>query len=275
MKKLAAFAALSLAMLGCKKEGDYVAPPPPDVTVAKPLVKTVTNYLDETGTTEAVQRVELRARVRGFLIEQLFEAGTDVKKGDLLYKIDPREFKAKVDAATAELGSVQVALEKAEIEYARQKKLRESNATSETNVVAAQAERDGSVAAVAEKKAMLEQVQLDLEYTEIRSPIDGRVGKTLVKVGNLVGDAEATQLTTVISYDPIYANFNLSERDLLQIRDDTPNEGRSRKDREAPLYLRRANDAGFGKFEGRFDYADLAVDQSTGTFLVAWHLSQP
>ena len=103
MKKLAAFAALSLATLGCTKPAEYAAPPPPDVTVAQPLVKTVTNYLDETGTTEAVKRVEVRARVRGYLMEQLFQAGTDVKAGDLLYKIDPREYAAKVAAAEAEL----------------------------------------------------------------------------------------------------------------------------------------------------------------------------
>jgi RND family efflux transporter MFP subunit len=268
MKKLVVSAALSLVILGCKKEGGYVEPPPPDVTVAKPLVRTVTNYLVETGTTEAVERVEIRARVRGYLVEQMFEAGADVKEGEPLYRIEPAEYQAKVDAATAELESAKVALEKGEIEYARQKKLRQSNATSEANVVAARAERDSSVAAVAERTAQLEQAKLDLGYTEIKSPIDGRVGKTLVKPGNLVGDNEATHLTTVVSYDPIYANFNLSERDLLRIMEQSPNRRRRAQDGEQrPLYLQRAIDDGF-PFTGEFDYADLAVDQSTGTFLV-------
>ncbi len=252
---------------GMYQEGGVCAPPPPDVTVTQPLVKTVTNYLDETGTTEAVKRVEVDARVRGYLTEQLFEAGTDIKEGDLLYKIDPREYQAKVDAAAAELKSAQVSLEKAEIELQRQKKLRVSNATSETDLVAAQAERDGSIAAVAESQAQLDQTKLDLEYTEIRSPIDGRVGKTLVKPGNLVGDSGATQLTTVISYDPIYANFNVSERDLLEIRGQRSESERSKDRTDTKLYLRRANDDGF-PYEGTFDYADLAVDQSTGTFMV-------
>ena len=120
--------------------------------------------------------------------------------------------------------------------------MRESNATSETDVVAAQAERDGSLAAVAERQAQLDQKKLDLEYTEIRSPIDGRVDKTLVKVGNLVGDNDATHLTTVISYDPIYANFNVSERDLLSIRGQRSESERSMDLTQIKLYLSRAND---------------------------------
>jgi multidrug efflux system membrane fusion protein len=116
----------------------------------------------------------------------------------------------------------------------------------------------------------LDQAELDLEYTKVVAPISGRVGAELVKAGNLVGGAEATHLTTVIEYDPIYANFSISERNLLRLRemaDDTDgaDERESGARPDIKFYLRRANDVGF-PYEGSFDYADLAVDQSTGTF---------
>jgi RND family efflux transporter MFP subunit len=253
---------------GCQPKNVYEPPPPPTVTIAQPVQKSVTNYLEETGTTEAVERVEVRARVKGFLTQVNFEPGADVKKGDILYIIQPREFKAQVDAAQAALDAAQVALDKAKIEYARQQKLLAGNATSETQVVAAKAEEDGAAAEVAAAKAVLDQKQLDFEYTEVRAPIDGRVGKTLVKAGNLVGDSEATHLTTVIKYDPIYANFNISERALLNIIQQTPHNEQNRVALgDVKLFLRRANDTDF-LFEGRGDYAALDVDQSTGTFLI-------
>jgi RND family efflux transporter MFP subunit len=254
--------------VGCGQSNVYQTGTPPTVTVANPLQKTVTNYLEETGTTEAVAMVEVRARVRGFLEKVNFEAGADVKEGDVLYVIQQREFKAKAAARKAELAAQKVELTRAEIELARQKKLFEENATSEVNVVKAQAEHDSALAAIDAAQAALDQAELDLEYTEVKAPISGRVGKTLVKQGNLVGDNEATHLTTVISYDPIYANFNISESTLLQLKEEaSDDEGRKIDKEEIPLHLRRAIDEGFD-FPGYFDYADLAVAQSTGTFML-------
>ncbi|HYW79686.1 MAG TPA: efflux RND transporter periplasmic adaptor subunit [Thermoguttaceae bacterium] len=265
---LAAMLAMSLLLAtGCQKN-EYQPPTPSTVSVAQPLRQSVTNYLEETGTTEAVERVDIRARVTGFLEEVRFDPGTDVQRDDILYVIEQRPFKANVAAAKADLDAKEVELTRAEIELEREEQLFSENATSERSVVQAEAERDAARARVEEAKAALDRAQLDLDYTEVRTPIAGRVGKTLVKAGNLVEGTEATHLTTVIQYDPIYANFNISERSLLQIRDQSPQRKTDEIDKkDAKILLRRAGDKGF-PFEGRFDYADLAVDQSTGTFMI-------
>ena len=260
---------LALACLaGCGQPNQYQPPPPPSVTVAKPVRQTVTNYLEETGTTESVQMVSIRARVNGYLEEQNFEAGADVQAGDVLYVIQKREYEAKLAAAQAESDAMQVALELAEIEYKRQKNLVADNATAQTKVDQAMAARDGAKAALAAAQAALDQAELDLEYTEVKTPISGRVGKTLVKLGNLVGEGEATHLTTVIAYDPIFVNFNISERAFLTASHREDGDSSARPDiTTTKAYMRRATDKGF-PFSGHLEYADLSVDQSTGTFMV-------
>lgn len=296
--------------VGCSQPNEYRAPPPPTVSVAQPVISNVTNYLDETGTTEAVQRVEVRARVRGFLQEVVFDDGDDVKAGEPLYLIQPAEFQAafdaagaevataeanlktataNVDAAKAETTAMTVALKRAVIEVARQENLIKNNATAQSKVDTANAEKDGAesaveaaeanvasaeakvsaaLAAVTAAKAAKAQAKLDLDYCTIGAPIDGRVERTLVKVGNLVGDSEATHLTTMVSYDPIHVYFNISERSLLQARGDVRNESEEKTDlTKIKAYLRRAIDKGF-PYEGHLDYFDLGVDQSTGTFKI-------
>ena len=267
-----------LLMAGCTQSNQFQPPPAPETTVALPVQQTVTNYLEETGTTEAVEMVKIRARVKGFLEQVNFQPGTIVEKDQLLYLIEPRQYAAEVDAAKAQRAARQVERNRADIEFNRQKELFADNATSERNVVLAEAEFNAAIAAVDAAEAMLKQAQLNLEYTEVRAPFRGRVGKTLVKQGNLVGDSEATHLTTVMKYDPIYANFNISERTFLRMTDEsTPQERanpRSQDDIDLPLYLARANDEGF-PFEGHFDYAALEVDQSTGTFMIRGMFANP
>lgn len=253
---------------GCSRQNQYEPPPPPKVTVARPLQQTVTNYLEETGTTEAVELVAVRARVTGFLEEIRFEAGDETTEADVLYVIEQREYKAKVDAARAELDAQKAEQARAQAEYDRELELQVQDATSEREVVTAKAARDVAKAAVDAASAALDLAQRDLDYTEVRAPISGRVEKTLVKVGNLVDGVEATQLTTILQYDPIYANFNISERMFLKILDGARDRDKRKIDKEqVKLYLQRADDKGF-PFEGHFDYADLAVDQSTGTYMI-------
>jgi multidrug efflux pump subunit AcrA (membrane-fusion protein) len=211
------FGAFLAAVIGCGPSNEYQPPPPPTVTVAKPVQKTVTIYLEETGTTEAVQNAEVRARVKGFLEQIRFASGAEVKEGDVLYVIEKREYKARVASQEAQLNAAKVEKERAQIESNRQNDLFKDNATAETNVVQAMAELKVAEAAIVLKEAELDQTTIDLEYTDVLAPINGRVGKTLVKKGNLVGDNEATHLTTIVSYDPIYANFNISERALLEL----------------------------------------------------------
>jgi RND family efflux transporter MFP subunit len=267
---LLAGTSLSLVTAGCTQPNQYQPPPPPTVTVAQPVQKTVTNYLEETGTTEAVAQVEVRARVKGFIERVNFQPGSEVKQGDSLYKIEPELFQAQVAAAKADLMAQQALRDKAKIERDRQANLQKQDpgATSEVAVVAARAEYEAAEAGVQAAQAALDQAELDLAYTEVTAPISGRVGKTLVKEGNLVGDGEATHLTDIVNYDPIYANFSISERSLLELRKRQTADDQQRDDqREYPVYLQLATDQAF-PHEGRLDYADLAVNQSTGTFSI-------
>ena len=256
-----------LAAVGCTQQSQYQEPEPPTVPVSRPLVQSVAEFLEETGTTEAVQRVEIRARVTGFLEQINFEPGDEVQQEDVLYLIEQRPFVAAVKSGEALLEARKVALKQAETEYERERALVAQKATADRDVVMRRAERDEAIAAVSAAEASLDQAELELEYTEVTSPISGRVGKTLVKLGNLVDKAEATHLTTVVSYDPIYANFSISERALLRFREQRePGSGQIDKD-QVDIFLARANDTGF-PFRGKLDYWDLAVDESTGTYAV-------
>jgi len=251
---------------GCAPQNEYQAPPPPKVTVAAPVVQDVTEFLEETGTTEAVERVEIRARVKGFLQEVRFNPNDEVKENDVLFLIEQREFRAQVDLAKAELESRNVEKEKAQIEADRQEELFKKKATPETNLVAARAELAGSIAAISAAKARLDEAERQLEYTEVQSPIEGIVGKTNIKRGNLVTGTADEILTTVISYDNIYANFSISERDYLTYVEERATSG-GRRAEDINLYLARANDEDF-PFVGVFNFADLSVDQNTGTYSV-------
>jgi RND family efflux transporter MFP subunit len=277
MIRFACLAAFLLALAGCKEPSEYQPPPPPDVTVSRPLVRTVMNYLEETGTTEAVGRVDVRARVTGFLEEMRFEPGQTVAEGDVLYVIEQRPFQAAVDSAKAQLDASQAQLSQAEIDYQREQELMARNATSQQELLTAKTKRDAAQAAVEAATASLDRASLDLEYTDVKAPIGGRVGKTLLKVGNLVDGNAATELTTIIQYDPIWANFNISERDLLVLREMRNQSGEQDEEKDisdVDAFLQRAGDKGF-PFQGKLDYADLAVDQSTGTFLIRARFDNP
>ena len=268
LQTLTVLACLAL-LVGCSPTNEYQPPPPPNVNVAKPVIQTVTNYLEETGTTEAVERVEIRARVSGFLEKIDFEDGDHVKEGDRLYLIQQSEYKAAVAQAEANIEAAKVEVERAKIELDRQEKLFEQKATPETKVVQARSEYNSALAAQKVAIAARDDAQLNLDYCEVRTPIAGRVERTIIKLGNLVGNDGATHLTNVINYDPIHVYFNISERALLQA---AKRKQKEKTDGKLDLtkikaYLRRALDDGF-PFEGHLDYADLGVDQSTGTFTI-------
>ena len=206
------------AFAACSSQSnEFVEPPPPKVTVAKPLQQEVTDYLEFTGTTYAFEEVEVRARVAGFLQSMNFTPGTKVEKGDLLFVIDPREYQAELNAASAELSSAEAQLKRASIEFERAEKLFKQKAGAETDVVKWRGQRDVARADVLRAKAKVEKAGLNLSYTQVTAPITGRVSRNFVDLGNLVGEGEPTLLTTVTRYDPMYAYFNLNERDLLKV----------------------------------------------------------
>jgi RND family efflux transporter MFP subunit len=258
-----------LLIAGCTQPNVYQEPPPPNVKVASPITQAVTNYIEETATTEAVAKVEIRARVQGVIDSVNFEPGSSVSEGDLLYEIEPELYEARVESAEADLLTQKARIKKAELDKDREEELQKKGATSTASVVTAQAEFETAKAAVLQSEAQLKQARIDQQYTKVLAPIDGRVGKTLVKQGNLVGGGiDATLLTTIIQYDPIYANFSISERRLLELTDSVRKDEKGELDRKSiAVFLKRENDKGF-PFQGHYDYADLAVDQSTGTFMI-------
>ena len=269
---LAILAALWL-ITGCEQKNTYVEPPPPKVTTAQPLQQEVIDYLEFTGTTRAYEEVEVRARVAGFLQSMHFTPGTLVEKGDQLFVIDPREYRAALNAAQGELDSAKAQLQRAETEYARAQRLFKQKAGAEKNVVQWRGERDMAMAAVAMAKARVERARLDLDYTKVTSPIAGRVGRNLVDVGNLVGEGEPTLLTTITRYDPMYVYFNLNERDLLKVmamyRQRVQEKGLDTdkgpgREADIPLFLGLADEEGY-PHKGKLDFAESSVDPGTGT----------
>jgi len=263
---LPAFALLIFA--GCAQPNEYQPPPPPEVTVAKPLVRTVTNYLEETGTTQPVDRVEIRARVNGFLESIEFEEGGEVTENQVLYTIQQDEYIANRDAAAAEIAALQAALELTEADLGRERELEKRDATTKANIDLAVAKRNAAKAALDAGQAALAQSELDLNYTKVVTPIAGRVERTLVKRGNFVSGSPTTHLTTVVKYDPIHVYFNISERALLNVVGSEKASVDERPDISSiPAQVGRATDIGY-PLEGHLDYADLGVNESTGTFTI-------
>jgi RND family efflux transporter MFP subunit len=271
--QIAAILLMAWMFTACDQRNKYVEPPPPKVTVAKPLQQEVINYLVFTGTTRAFEEVEVRARVAGFLQRMEFTPGTKVEKGDLLFVIDPREYQAELNATRADLGSAEARFKRAQAEFTRADKLFKQKAGAEKNVVKWRGERDIAKATVARAKAKVDQAGLDLSYTKVTAPITGRVSRNFVDMGNLVGEGEPTLLTRVTRNDPMYAYFNLNERDLLMamamLRKTVEEKGLDReKDSvskaDLPVFLGLANEEGY-PHKGIADFAESGVDTGTGT----------
>ncbi len=260
-------------LAGCSSKNEYVEPPPPKVTVATPLSQDVTDYLEFTGTTHAVAAVDVRARVKGFLESMHFTPGTLVQKDDLLFVIDPREYQADLDASVAEVAAAEAELKRAGIELVRAQRLFKQKAGSESDVVKWRGEQELAKAAILRAEAKVVEATLRLSYTQVVAPIDGRVSRNLVDPGNLVGDNEGTLLTTVTDYTPMYAYYNLNERDLLMTMhlleerfeggDMASGESRVRQ-AHIPLFLGLADEEGY-PHKGELDFADSTVDTETGT----------
>jgi RND family efflux transporter MFP subunit len=260
-------------IIGCEETNTYVEPPPPKVTIAQPLVQEITDFLEFTGTTHASEKVNITARVSGILQSMHFEPGTVVDKDQLLFVIDPSEYEADLQAAKAELASARAELKRAETEYQRSQKLYKKNAGSESDVVKWRGEMEVANASIQRAQAKVVRAELTLSYTQVKAPIRGRVGRDLVDVGNLVGEGEATVLTDLTQYNPMYAYFDLNERDLLTVmslyRKKLEDKGIDPRDEpstraDISLYLGLANEEGY-PHEGLYDYGDSDLDTGTGT----------
>ncbi len=264
---------LALLLSACEEKNEYVAPPPPEVTISLPVKQKVTEYLEFTGTTKAVNFVEVRAKVSGDLKSMHFKPGLVVNKGDLLFTIDPEIYEAELAAAEAQLISAKAKLARAQAELDRSDKLVKKSFVSKTEHLRRKTERDVSQAAIALKTAQVNSAKIQLSYTQVTAPISGRISKNRVDIGNLVGESEATLLTTVTQYRPIYAYFHLNEHDLLRLmslsRAAIKKTGHDH-DRQPvselgiPVYLGLADEEGF-PHEGVYDFVESEINTNTGT----------
>ena len=243
------------------------APPPPAVTLTQVKKVAVSNSTEYVGRTESVSYVDLRARVTGFLKKQTFEEGADVKEGDLLYLIEQEPYQAAVEIAEASVAQTEATLENAEKFLERLNTVKDTGGTSKANVEAAEGKVLETRGLLQERRARLVEAQLDLSYTEIRAPISGRIGRTAVHVGNLVGP-DSGVLATVIRLDPMWVSFPISERDYLNLQQ-TVAAGRRGGQGISQLIptIRLVDGSTFG-YKGRIDFQDNRVDRTTGTIML-------
>ncbi len=231
-------------------------PPPPDVGVAKVLSKPVREWDEFTGRIAAVEAVELRARVSGYMEHVAYEEGREIKKGDLLFVIDQRRYRTQLDAALAELERARSAAELAQVQDARTRTLLASNAVSRDQADTRKATVTQSNAIVSSAEAAVAEARLNLEFTEVRAPISGRAGRALVTVGNLV-QADSTLLTTLVSQDPVYVYFDSDERSYLRYNALT-RQGERNSSRN-PVRVGLADEQGY-PHEGTVNFTDTQVD---------------
>ncbi len=259
---------LAVSLVGCKLENKFVPPPPAEVAVAVPLQQSVVPYEELTGNTVAFNTVDLVARVEGFLTQINYKDGAYVKKGDLLFQIDPTIYTAKVKQAEAELESAKAQLVVTQADFVRQETLLRQNVTAQNTYDQAKAKRDSAAANVDNQQANLVIAQTNLGYTKVQAPFDGVVTKHLISVGELVGSTSATKLATVVQMDPIYVTFNMSEQDVLNVRANLADRRLTAEQLDqVPLDIGLMNEDGF-PHKGKLNYVSPDVDATTGTILV-------
>src|SRR5512135_479612 len=268
MQKFAIPLALATLVASCGERQQQGGPPPPAVTVAKPVKRTVFDYDEYVGRFTAINSVEVRARVSGYLEGLHFKDGQMVKQGDLLFTIDKRPFQNTLDQARANLVQAQSNLAYTESDYTRgQQLVRDKTITDQTFEQRAQAFRNAK-ASVSNNEAAVRQAELDMEFTELRAPVDGRIGDRRVSPGNLVTGGttgNTTLLATIVSTDPIYFEFTFDEASFLRYERNAKG-GKDVASRNAgvEVSLKLIDEKDY-EHEGRMDFVDNVIDRSTGT----------
>jgi membrane fusion protein (multidrug efflux system) len=257
--------AAALLLAACSKSSAPPAPPPPEVTVVTVSAQPIVNVIELPGRLQAIRTAEVRARVDGIVERRLYTEGTDVRAGQPLFAIDPRELRAKLSAAEAALARAEATAANAQQDVTRYKGLVAQQALSQQEYDAAVARLRTAEADVAQSRAQIAAARLNLGYTTVTAPIAGRAGRAMVTEGALVSGAAATLLTTIEQMDPIYANFSQSSSDLLALRNrissgaiqvPAPN--------NVPVHLVLEDGSDY-RLPGRLDFVAMNIDEATGT----------
>jgi RND family efflux transporter MFP subunit len=264
-RNLLAVVVILICVGGCKQQ--QVTPPPPEVSVAQPVTKEVTEWDDFTGRLEPIKSVEVRARVSGWLDSIHFKDGQEVKTGDLLFVIDPRPYEAEAERARAELKRTEAQRNLAQQNLQRAEQLMQGRTIAAEQYDARRNEYDIAAANVLEAQAAAKAAELNLEFTQVKAPIDGRISRRFADEGNLVagGSTESTLLTTIVPFNPLYATFDADERSVLKYtRLDLSGERRSSREAANPVRIALADEKEFSH-EGTMDFVDNRLDPQTGT----------
>jgi membrane fusion protein (multidrug efflux system) len=258
---------------GCdeRKPSGAAAPPKPAVGVRAAAMKGVNQSFVFVGHIKAIYKVDLRARIEGFLEKVLFHEGQPVKTGDLLYQIEKVQFEAQVEQAKANVASAEAQVTNAQLQYNRSLELSKNQYSPQSIVDQNKATLDSAKASVLQTKAALTQALVNLDYTDIRSPIDGRIGRTAYQIGNLVNPASGV-LATIVSQDPIYVLFPVSVRDLETIREARQREGGGIAKIEIRVRLSTGQDY---PQRGVWNLTDPQVDQTTDTLIMRAIIPNP
>jgi multidrug efflux system membrane fusion protein len=255
-------------LFGCDcKPAASSAPPPPSVTVARPLQKIIDEWDEYTGRFAAVETVEVRARVSGFIDSIHFKEGQIVKQGDLLFVIDPRPYRNAVEQAKADVQRAKAKLEIATLDVQRATPLVRSQTLTEREFDTRRSTERDAAAQVASFEAASKQAELNLEWTEVRAPISGRISDKRVDAGNLItgGQTGATLLTVIVSIDPVHFVFDGSEADFLHyLRLAAAGARPSSRDVQNPVSVRLADETEY-RHQGRMNFVDNALNPKTGT----------
>ena len=265
-------------MSSCSNDKPQGPPPPQKIPVIKVVKMDVPIYSEYVGQIYGQKDIPIRARVEGFLESIEFQEGSQVKKGQLLYTIDPQSLEAATNAQKSQVTAAQTALSKARSDLERIKPLAEQNAVSKSDLDAAQAAYDAAVADLNAAKSNLKSSHIDLSYTQVKSPIDGIIGKTMARVGEFVGrEPNPVILNTVSKTDTVLVKFSLTESQYLKISKrfiERRKEGEIKRDYKPNVELKLADGSVYDHL-GTIDFVDRNIDQNTGTILVQASFPNP